>query len=198
MALQLPGDTAWRPRCRYGPLTGAAVRFHGSFPSTRACATGVGEADNADRLAAAGSETARRCGTELQLPRSRESSVSRPSMRFRTNRSSARRRGIGNRVERVRARQDRSNNVVAPPATRGRKARGHGGFVMFTSLTVGGSVGGLSRSCSPISRRVDRGLEPSSGQCGKATTARGRARYLPRSAPRGLWPCHSAKRQDIK
>jgi probable F420-dependent oxidoreductase len=41
---------------------------------------------------------------------------------------------------------------------------------------LGGAPSGVVTFCSPISRRVDRGPEPSSGQCGKATTARGTAR----------------------
>ena len=40
--------------------------------------------------------------------------------------------GVCNRVERVRARQDRRITLLRRGATRGRKARGHGGFVMFT------------------------------------------------------------------
>ena len=84
--------------------------------------------------------------------------------------------GVCNRVERVRARQDRSNNVVAAGQLAVERLEDTG--VSSCSLPRGrrGSVGG----CHVLVPRYQGALIAApnhpAGQCGKATTARGTAR----------------------
>ena len=57
--------------------------------------------------------------------------------------------GVCNRVERVRARQDRSNNVVAPRGNSRSKGSRTRGFRRVHSLTVGGAPSGVATFLFP-------------------------------------------------